>query len=397
MQPFLVRPYPSLPPLRLGILIVSWFFLQLRPIRAENAVSYKFADYRESGDRMTIESHYGLIEHDLGADMHLKFTGVIDAISGATPTGAPPTTPGGNVPLVETRDRRKAWSADFSRQFSRMNIDVGFANSRESDYVSNGWSLNTLTDFNEKNTTLLLGAAGTDDDVKVIFQDPWVKKRSHDFIAGVTQLLSPITSVTLNVGWGRTTGFLADPYRLILQNTQVIFDGSNGPPVFLPQFYPENRPDTREHSTVYVAINHSVGRLHGAVEASYRFYRDTFGTDAHTVDLAWFQKLGEHLVLRPGFRFYDQTAANFYRVDLNGAPFTPTGRPEPAGPFFSSDYRLSAFRSYNYGVKAIWTIAAAWQLDVGLERYEMRGTDNRTSRSAYPTATIVTAGLRFSW
>ena len=37
------------------------------------------------------------------------------------------------------------------------NVALGFGNSRESDYVSNGYSINTLTDFNQKNTTLLLG------------------------------------------------------------------------------------------------------------------------------------------------------------------------------------------------------------------------------------------------
>jgi hypothetical protein len=67
-------------------------------------------------------------------------------------------------------DRRKAWSADFSHQFQAVNIAAGVANSRESDYTSTGWSLNSLTAFNEKDTTLLAGVAGTDDDVKVFIK-----------------------------------------------------------------------------------------------------------------------------------------------------------------------------------------------------------------------------------
>jgi len=69
----------------------------------------------------------------------------------------------------------------------------------------------------------------------------------------------------------------------------------------------------------------------------------------------------------------------------------------PAGPFYSADYRLSAFRSYNYGVKAIWTISSRWQADAAIERYEMSGKDSVTSKSVYPKAAIVTAGLKFSW
>ena len=103
------------------------------------------------------------------------------------------------------------------------------------------------------------------------------------------------------------------------------------------------------------------------------------------------------MILRPSLRFYDQTAADFYRLDLNGVTFTPTGIPAPEGPFYSADYRLSAFRSFNYGLKAIWTVNGRWQLDAAIERYEMKGKDNVTSASVYPTAAIITVGAKLSW
>jgi hypothetical protein len=391
----LSSPLRSLLPLprsvRVGAFIACWFFTQVRAVKAENSLSYKYVDYRESGDRMAVESQYGLLEQDLGADMRLKLQGVIDSIAGATPTGQPPKTPGGPVPLSHLTDRRKAWSADLSRQFPRVNATVGFANSRENDYVSNGLSLNTLTDFNQKNTTLLLGVAGTNDDIKVLFQNDWVKKRTTDLVAGITQLVDPLTSVTFNVSYGRSTGYHADPYRVIQQTVEV------APGVFLPLTFGENRPGTREKWIGYGAVNRSFPPLHGALEASYRLFHDTFGTTAHTLELSWFQKFGEHLTLRPGFRYYDQTAADFYRLDITGTNYTPTGKPQPAGPFYSADYRLSAFRSYNYGLKVIWTINAAWRVDVSYDRYEMHGKDSVTSPSVYPRAGIFNAGITFSW
>lgn len=373
------------------LLAAGLFLAQPRAARAENSVSYKYEDYRESGGRVAVQAQYGAIEQDLGPDMHLKLQGVIDAIAGATPTGQPPATPGGPVPLSHIEDRRKAWNADFSRQFARVNVSVGYANSRESDYVSNGWSVNTLTDFNQKNTTLLLGAAGTDDEVKVFFQTPREKKRSGDYIAGVTQLLDPRTSVSLNLGYGIARGFLADPYRLMFKNVEVV------PGLFLPTTRAENRPRERDKWTLQGSVNRAFPQLHGAVEASYRYYRDTFGTRAHTVDLAWFQKLGDHFVLRPGLRFYDQGAADFYRLTLDGTTIPLASRPNPAGPFYSADYRLSAMRTWTYGLKAIWTINASWQLDAALEQYDMRGKDGITSPSVYPDATITTFGAKFSW
>lgn len=386
------RPTSILPPSVRGFVLLStWFFLSARTGRAENAVSYKYVDYREESGRVAVKSHYGQVDQDLGTDTHLSLMGVIDSIAGATPNGQPPASPGGQVPLTSIHDRRKAWDGTLSHQFSRVNISIGYANSRESDYVSNGWSLNTLTDFNQKNTTLLLGAAGTNDDVKVLYQPQWVKKRGTDLIAGVTQLLDPATSVSFDLGFGKTTGYMADPYRVIQQVTEV------APGIFLPLTYGENRPDWREKWTALVSLNRTFAPVHGALEASYRFYHDTFGTNASTVELAWFQKFGAHFILRPYLRYYDQTAADFYRVDVTGANFTPTGKPMPGGPYFSSDFRLSALRSYDYGLKAIVNFTAAWQFDVAYDRYDMRGKDSVTSASAYPRANIVTTGLKFSW
>jgi hypothetical protein len=376
---------------RAVLLAATLAALAPRAVRAEGAVAYKYSDYRESGGRVVVETQTGLVEQTLGPDYRLRLTGTLDAITGATPTGEPAPAGSDQVRLTKLSDRRKAWNADLSRQFARVNLALGLGNSRESDYVSNGWSLNALTDFNQKNTTLLTGVAGTDDDVKVFFQQPRVKKRSNDVIVGVTQLLDPRTSVTFNATWGRTTGYLSDPYKLVEKNVEVI------PGIFLRQTFGENRPTERDKWIGYTALNRTFTDLHGAAEASYRYYRDTFGTVAHTVETAWFQKLGEKFILRPGFRFYQQGAADFYYYRLDATPIIPTRNRPANGPFYSSDFRLSAFRSTNTGVKLIWNPTAALQFDAAVERYDMRGRDGLTPQSAYIRATIVTLGARFAW
>lgn len=376
---------------RAVILAATLAALAPRATRAENAVAYKYSDYRESGGRVAVETQTALIEHDIGTDFHARITGTLDAIAGATPTGEPAPAGSDQVRLTKLSDRRKAWNADFSRQFARVNLSLGVGNSRESDYVSNGWSLNALTDFNQKNTTLLTGVAGTDDDVKVFFQTPRVKKRSNDVIVGVTQLLDPRTSLTVNATWGRTTGFISDPYKLVEKNIEVI------PTIFLRQTFGENRPAERDKWIGLAALNRAFPALHGALDTSYRYYRDTFGTAAHTIETAWFQKLGEKFILRPGFRFYQQGAADFYYYRLDTTTIIPTRNRPPGGPFYSSDYRLSSFRSYNTGLKLIWTPTESLQFDVALERYDMRGRDGITPQSAYARATMLTLGARFSW
>jgi hypothetical protein len=359
--------------------------------RAEDSIAYKYETYREADGRIEVQTQSGSAEHNFGADTQLKLTGTIDAIAGATPTGEPAPPGSDQVALTQMHDRRKAWSGDLSHQFPRVNIDVGLARSRESDYVSTGASVNTLTDFNQKNTTLLLGLAGTNDDVKIFYQGIYVKKRSGEAIVGLKQLLGPLTFVSFNLTYGRATGYLGDPYRVIQKSTQIF------PGIFLPRTYPENRPGRREHSVAFVSLNHAVAPLHGALEASYRFYRDTFGTTSHTLGATWLQKIGERLVLSPSLRYDQQGAAGFYRTTLDGTSIVPGLRPNPAGPFYSADYRLARLQTWDYAVKAVWKASAALQFDAAVEHYEMQGRDGFTLASAFPRAKMITLGARLRW
>ncbi len=377
----------------LGLVLAGWLLLlSPRGARAENSLSYKYQDYRESDGRIVVKTQNALVEQDFGTAMHLRVQGVIDAIAGATPNGQPAPAGSDQVVLSQMTERRKAWNADFSRQFEATKLALGVANSRESDYTSNGWSINTLTDFNQKNTTLLAGVAGTTDKVKVFYQPAWVGKKTNDVIIGITQLIDPRTSVLFNLTWGQSTGYLGDPYKLVQKNLAV------APGVFLPFTFGENVPDEHRRWIALGALNLAFPDQHGALEASYRLYHDTYGTNASTLELRWLQRFGPNFILQPSLRWYEQGAADFYYYKLDGTPIVPTfGPPRPAGPFYSSDYRHSALRSSLYGLKAIWTASPRWQFDAAFEQYTMTGKDGLTPRSAYPKARLLTVGAGFSW
>jgi hypothetical protein len=363
-----------------------------RLMRGDDSFSYKYEDYTEAGGRMAVKTNSALVSQDLGPDMHFQAEGVVDAIAGATPNGQPAPAGSDQVVLTEMHDRRKAWNASLSRAFPGIDLSLGYAHSMESDYLSNGLSLNTVTDFNNKNTELLAGFARTDDRVKVFFQSPWEKKRSNNLALGVTQLLGPRTSVTANLGWQDDTGFLTDPYKLVQKDVEV------GPGVFLPFTYSENRPDHRTKWVALLELHQAMPALNGAVETSYRFFHDSYGTDAHTISLTWIQKIGTAFYLEPELRGYAQSAASFYHYQLDATSIVPTGgAPNPQGPFYSSDYRLSALHTYSYGLKGVWKITSAVRLDLKFEEYVMQGRDGVTSQSAYPRARILNAGLTIFW
>lgn len=381
-----------LPQFRAALVSGALALLLPRLARAESSISYKHEDYRESGGRIAVKTDGAYIEHEFGPATQLKVEGILDAIAGATPTGEPAPVGSDQVRLVRLTERRKAWSSTLSHQFTGLKLAAGIANSRESDYVSTGVSLNGTFDFNQKNTSLLVGVAGTDDEIKVFYQSARAEKRTHDLIVGVTQLLDPLTSVTLNLSWGRQRGYLSDPYKLVLKRTEIITN------VFLPVTFGENRPGEREKWIVLANVNRALPPLNGTLDLAYRYYHDTFGTYAHTLDLAYFQRLGDRVLLRPSFRFYDQTAADFYYYRLDGTPIVPVqGPPRPQGPFYSSDYRLSELRTTTWGLKAVWRVTDALSLDASYERYEMRGKDEVTPRSAYPRADIWAVGAKYAW
>ncbi len=379
------------PQARALILAGALALLTPRQTCAEGSATYKYEDYQEDAGRVGVQAQYGLIETTLGLDAKLKITGVIDVIAGATPTGEAPATTGADVPLTQMSERRKAWTADYSRQFARTNVGLGIANSRESDYVSNGAALNTLTDFNDKNTSLLLGVSTTDDSIRVFYQTDRVKKRGLDTVIGVNQLLDPNTSVSLNLTYSRSSGYHSDPYKIITKNTELL------PGLFLPLTFPENRPDLRTKWILFGSINHAVQKLDGALDGSYRLFTDSFGITSHTLTGTWLQKIGSHWVLVPSVRLYQQSAADFYHVSLSGTSIVPGDKPNPAGPFFSADYRLSELRSLTYGLKLVWNPTDKIHLDLAFDQYDMKGRDSVTSSSAFPKARILTVGVGMTW
>ena len=379
----------SAPPLLTAAVLAIWL---PRPCaRAEDSLTYKFENYREEDNRITVQTQSSQFDQDVLSGGHIMLTGTIDAVAGATPTGRPAPAGSDQVVLTEIHTRRKAWLGDYSQQIKDFNVSVGFAESREPDYVSRGWSVNTLTDFNQKNTTLRVGVAGTDDRVEVFFLPEYLPKHTASQIVGVTQVIDPLTFVTVNFSFAEDNGYLAEPHKFVEKSIQILDQ------LYLEESFGENSPNRRESSAVFTSINRSFPGVRGAVEGSYRLYADTFGIVSHTFELSWIQHLGDRLIAEPLVRFYRQSAANFYYYNLDTTDIVPTHVPTGAAPYYSSDFRLSAEDDYTIGLKVTYKVADRLQVVASYERYAMSGRDGVTSASAYPRAGISEIGAKFTW
>jgi hypothetical protein len=388
--------FPS-PQIRPALVALCLLLLQPRVARAEDSLTLKAQSWQEDKDRIKVDSQYALIEKDIGADTHVKVMGLIDTIAGATPTGEKPAA-GQPVPQVKMHERRKAWNFDVNHEFKRVSLGLGYGVSRESDYLSHGWSLNTVTNFNQKNTNLLLGYGGTNDRImepKLGWKDNRHKKGA-DFIVGVTQLLDPNTSVTANVSYGRSTGYMSDPYKIVSTTMLDLDPGTYYTP-------PENRPQEKSKVSVFTGMNRNFESLHGALDSSYRYYHDSFGITSHTVSLEWIQKIGEHVIVQPSLRFARQSASDFYYFSLDRSRIVTSYEPilQETGtgkaPFYSSDYRLSHMQTINAGLKVVWKITGWLAIDGCYERYLMRGLDHITPQAEYVNANTFTVGMKFTF
>lgn len=383
--------------IRTSIVALCLLLVHPRGARAEDSLTVKAQSWQEDKKRIRVDSQYAQIDKDIGTDTHLKVMGLLDSIAGATPTGELPPTGSKIVPKANMEDRRKAWTSDLAHQFPRVNLSIGYGVSRESDYVSYGWSANTVTDFNDKNTTVTFGYGGTKDTISE-WKLNWTKQRhkdGSDFIAGVTQLLSPNTSVTANVVYGTSTGLMSDPYKIV-STTRLDID---------PGFYytpPENRPEERQKVSIFLGMNRNFERLNGAADLSYRHYHDSFGITSHTTSLVWLQKFGEHLIVQPSLRYYRQSAADFYYYNLDRSRITTSYEPvlgetgTGKAPFYSSDYRLSYMETIDLGIKVVWKITSWLSIDANYDRYVMKGLDGITPKDAYTKANMFMAGIKLS-
>lgn len=350
-------------------------------LRAENHADYRYEFYGEEGGRMQIQTHSVYFEQKLMDKVTANGEFIYDAISGATPIGTHDFA--GKILTTEVEDTRYAGNVQLGLQLGNHNLKPGIAYSDESDYRSYSLSLSDSIEFNEKNTILQIGAGHNYDEVRHANRVDWSEKNTTDVMIGLSQILSPNTVGTVNFTYGYDEGFLNDPYRLAEYHPDIFPAGFN-------IGVQEKRPGYRNRQILYTSLMHYFDSLNASLEVNYRFHHDSYEVFSHTVGLTWSQKIGKHLVLEPMFRFYQQSAADFYAVTFEG-PFTT----DPAG-VHSSDYRLSNFYSLDYGLQATVIINDHVHLVGGYHRYEMRGLDD-TDAGMYPKANIFTIGLSIKW
>ena len=408
----IIRRLRHRPPFLITLLTFCGFTTTGRAATADDYAGYRYEDYREDNGRIHVRTHTIASQVELTPWLTAKGKYVYDGISGATPTGAPPPAGSDKVPTAVINDIRRAYSLELPMKFGAHGIAPSFSWSRESDYESIGAAATYSVELNQKNTTLLLGVSRDFDRVipnrgTYIFASQ--DKSKQDVLLGVIQLLDPETVLTANLTFSYVDGYLADPYKGVNFFINYLDPSFNPSPLGLKA---EKRPDERFDQIANVSLSRFFKPLNASMEAVYRFYHNDYGIFSHTASLTWFQKIGSSVVVSPMFRFYNQTAADFYTVRVVGDPafpngfdfdaffanlginIPPIGKAPPHPALYSADYRLSQMNTYTLGVGLTWRIKDRVSLDAAYKRYMQQGLDSATSNRAYADANVWTLGLR---
>jgi hypothetical protein len=208
----------------------------------------------------------------------------------------------------------------------------------------------------------------------------WQGKVTDNFLIGINQLITPKSYFTVDLTYGHEYGYLSDPYRGVLFANSIQTDPGD------PALFNDTRPRSRTMEILYAGYTQFFDVLRGSLDANYRFFHDSYGVYGQTAETIWHQKIGKHLVFSPGFRYYYQTEAHFYATifpDQNNPP-----------QYFSSDYRLSEFQSFNLSADLTYRVQKHFAVDVSYSRYIMQGLDGVTSQTAYPCANVLSLGAR---
>jgi hypothetical protein len=357
--------------------------------------------YYSETDRVKATEPTLIAERDLGDGDSLSARFVVDALTGATPTGAMPASQGssltgasgsvsanaGEFPLAQFRDQRCAVSATWSQRLAQQwRMDIGANYSTEQDFRSQGANALLARDFNRHNTTLSLGVSYESDNVlphggvqmplgmvgsggTLIANES--SKTVEGALAGITQVLTQSWIAELNYSYSKYHGYLNDPYKVVsILNTHLgglfprplpIF----GPPIGEPvQALYENRPDARAEKAVYLGNKASLAG--DVVDFSYRYGWDNWGIHSQTYELRYRWPFGDGYYLQPHLRYYDQTAADFYQRSLLDS--------DPLPQYVSADYRLANIIGRTFGLECGTTMQGSHLLRIRLEYYLQSGT-----------------------
>ncbi|MEE9432357.1 MAG: DUF3570 domain-containing protein [Melioribacteraceae bacterium] len=222
------------------------------------------------------------------------------------------------------------------------------------------------------------------------------KRNTYSLSLSFSQILSKNLQVSIFADFVIQQGWLANPMQRVyfsdvdnfyIGNAANIINYTNpiNTDVFQLADDIERLPDSRSKVPIGMRFNYFISE-NFVLNTYYRYYFDDWGINSHTLNIEVPIKISETLTLYPTYRFYNQTASNYF------APFEQNLSTEK---YYTSDYDLSKFNSnqFGFGIKYtdIFTQNHLWLL--GLKNVSLNY--NYYKRNSGLEAHIISLGVKF--
>ena len=214
-------------------------------------------------------------------------------------------------------------------EYARGAGAVSYYVSSETDYLAQQLGGRWNRDFRQQSVNLSLGSSWGWDAIAPVQDDDTRTGDAHKTTLHWNAVMTEVVSPSLLVRWGLeynlVNGLQHNPYR------NVYAGGTN---------VPERHPEERQRRDAFVRVNQALPNR-ASVKLSYRLYNDDWGVTSHELGTRLSQYVTRGLSARWEYRWYTQTAADFWRstyADVDGV-----------GGFLTGDYRLGPLSSHLFG------------------------------------------------
>ncbi len=289
--------------------------------------------HRYEGGGVTVDGPSLLVRKKFGDRYSVAANYYVDMVSSASIDVVSQASP-----YKETRTQASL-AADMLN--GKTQYSVGYTYSEENDYTANTASFDLSQDMFGDLTTVSFGFSRGWDEVRRN-GDPQFKESVDrwSYRVSVAQIVTPALMMGLTFETITDSGYLNNPYRSARYADPDVAAGY--------AYEPEVYPNTRTSNAVSINADYFLW-YRAAVHGMYRYYTDTWGVGGNTLRLGYTHPIGDRWILEADYRWYDQTAADFYS-DL--FPY------EDSQNFLGRDKELSTFQSQMFTVGATWRLPA---------------------------------------
>lgn len=255
---------------------------------------------------------------------------------------------------ASSKDNRAQFAAGFQRKIkgSAWTWGMGLSGSIESDYISSGLKADLSWLAPDQNRSFSLHSQVFFDTWVVIFPEelripgkvsvPTDKRRSVQLSGSFAQVVNPRLQLSFHAELVGQFGLLSTPFHRVYFNVPG-------------EHTIEKLPNRRIKFPLGVRLNYFVSDFL-VLRTYYRFYNDSFGLMAHTLNLETPLRTVPWLSIYPFVRTHWQQGARW---------FAPYAEHAIDAAYYTSDYDLSSFTSLKAGLGISLTPA------LGLGRFRM--------------------------